>query len=367
MGESTRAIIIANPSHLGQSLLAFTPTMTLILTEADWDELQQQAPKPKPGNLVLGGVETQGIPEQLGRGYSCEIELSPGVWLAWSDEEFYQDFMLKVPVHEHLVQCTVMLVGLEHCQTYPTLGGQRGYLSGSGISPAYTTYHQRSQRLVQVHIHLLPEVFARFYPGLAVSNETFLKLLLKQEDWKVSFFPPVTQEARQLAQQILQSPFCGATQRLYLQSQVFDLLSLQLEPILSDQRLTSPVPGRKPDTIARIYHAKEILLSQLEQPPSFLELAQQVGVSDRTLRRGFRDLFGTTVVGYLTQQRMKQAEQLLREGNYTVAEVATWVGYSHLGHFAARFKRQFGISPSECLADKTCSNTPSHNLVSLLG
>ncbi|MBE9180604.1 helix-turn-helix transcriptional regulator [Oculatella sp. LEGE 06141] len=337
--------------------------MTLILNESDWAELCEQAPKPNPGNGIPDGFEIQGVPEHLGRGYSCELELLPSVWVGWSDEKFYQDFTIKVPLHEHLVQCTVVLSGLEHSQEYPTFGGSRGYLSGSGVSPSYAMHHQRSQRLINVHIHLRPEVFAEFYSDLAGSNDTFLKLLLKQEDWKVSFFPPVTQESRQLAQQILQSPFCGLTQRLYLQSKVFDLLSLQLEPILADQRLTSLAPGRKPDTVARIYHAKEILLSRLEQPPSFLELAQRVGVSDRTLRRGFRELFGTTVVGYLTQQRMKQAEQLLREGHYTVAEIANWVGYSHLGHFAAGFKRQFGISPSECLAGKTGSK----HLVSVLG
>ncbi|MGH3612200.1 MAG: helix-turn-helix transcriptional regulator [Pseudonocardia sp.] len=206
-----------------------------------------------------------------------------------------------------------------------------------------------------MHIHLLPEAFAKFYSGLAGSNDTLLKLLLKQEDWKVSFFPLVTRQAQRLAQQILQSPFHGATRLLHFQSQVFDLLALQLQPILADQRLTESAVGRKPDTIARIYHAKEILLSRLEQPPGFLELAQQVGVSDRTLRRGFRDLFGTTVVGYLTQQRMKQAEQLLRAGNCTVAEVANWVGYAHLGHFAAGFKRQLGIAPHECLAGRKSS------------
>jgi len=54
----------------------------------------------------------------------------------------------------------------------------------------------------------------------------------------------------------------------------------------------------------------------------------------------------------LTQQRTIQAERLLRESNMTIAEVANQVGYAHLGCFAAAFKRQFGISPSECLMGK---------------
>jgi AraC-like DNA-binding protein len=47
---------------------------------------------------------------------------------------------------------------------------------------------------------------------------------------------------------------------------------------------------------------------------------------------------------------MERAEQIFRQGDVTVAEVANQVGYSHLGHFAIAFKRKFGITPSECLA-----------------
>ncbi len=324
--------------------------MTLVLNESDLEELCQPLPIPPSHPLFQYNVEAGRLPERLGRGCTYDLELSPGLWLTWFDEEFHQDFAIQFPVHPHLVQCLVLLSGLGHTDGYPLLGGERSYLSGSGMSPSYRVHHRRSHRRTGIDIHLLPEVFAEFYAGLAHANDTLLKVLLREGDWKASFFPAMTQETRRLAQQILQAPFQGAIQRMYLQSKVLDLLVLQLQPLLADQRLTTATPGRKPDTIARIYHAQEILLSRLDQPPSFLELAQQVGLSDRTLRRGFRDVFGTTVVGYLTQQRMKQAEQMLREGKYTVAEVANWVGYSHLGHFAAGFKRQFGILPGECLS-----------------
>ncbi|WP_263975317.1 helix-turn-helix domain-containing protein [Leptolyngbya sp. 7M] len=39
-------------------------------------------------------------------------------------------------------------------------------------------------------------------------------------------------------------------------------------------------------------------------------------------------------------------------GHYTVAEVAAMVGYSNLGHFAAAFKRKFGITPRDDLWGK---------------
>ena len=94
------------------------------------------------------------------------------------------------------------------------------------------------------------------------------------------------------------------------------------------------------------------MTDRFEQPLSLPQLAQQVGVSQRTLQRGFPALFNTTVVGYLNQQRLDRAEMLLREGKYLVAEVASMVDYEHLGQFAQAFKRRFGITPSQCSSGK---------------
>jgi AraC-like DNA-binding protein len=107
-----------------------------------------------------------------------------------------------------------------------------------------------------------------------------------------------------------------------------------------------------------LHYAKEILTNQLEHPPLLSELAKQVGVSDRTLQRGFKSLFNITVVGYLKQQRLFQAERLLRRGTHSVTEVANQVGYGHLGHFAAAFRQQFGITPQACLAGRRTGGLP---------
>jgi AraC-like DNA-binding protein len=326
--------------------------MALTFSLSDWDELWQNAPQTYCADLVLDDFETLClIPTGLGRGYTRSMELCPGLSLELFDQTYHQDWLVRHPVHDHLVQCHIYLLGYAtHADMHPTLDRHRSYFSGSGISPAVTVQYPRSQRLVGIDIHLQPEVFAEFFTGMEGANEALVKVLLKSNDWKVAFFPRVTSADQQIVQQILDAPFQRSMRRLYLQAKVLELLTLQLQSLLEDQRLRAPIAKRKLEIIARIYHAKEVLDSQLESPPALLELARFVGVSDRTLQRGFREVFGTTVVGYLIQQRMKQAERLLREKNYTVAEVANRVGYSHLGHFAAGFKRQFGITPSECLA-----------------
>lgn len=106
----------------------------------------------------------------------------------------------------------------------------------------------------------------------------------------------------------------------------------------------------KPKDIEKIHRARYILIFQQENPPSLLDLARQVGINDNKLKIGFRQVFGTTVFGYLHNHRMEIARQLLQDGKMRVAAVANAVGYANPGHFAAGFKRKFGVSPSECKA-----------------
>ncbi|WP_202925164.1 hypothetical protein [Myxacorys almedinensis] len=88
--------------------------------------------------------------------------------------------------------------------------------------------------MVWINIHLLPEVFIEFFSGMAGCNDALLKVLVKQEDWKASFFPITTDAMRRAARQVWDAPFRGAIRRLYLQEKVFELLSLQLQSILVD-------------------------------------------------------------------------------------------------------------------------------------
>ncbi|PSN12078.1 AraC family transcriptional regulator [filamentous cyanobacterium CCT1] len=327
--------------------------MTLLLTEADYDELcQSSSGSPLSSCSSEDDYEaSRWLPMSLGRGRTRCLELSPGVWLDLIDKEFAQPWALRVPEHDHLVQFTIMLSGVvDYDEVYPTLGEGVGYLSGSGLSHGYVARYGRSRHIRGINIHLRPDVVESFLTG---QSSTLRQSLLKTNDWKTAWFPPVTPGMRIVAQQMLHCPFYGAARRLYLQAKVFELLAVQIDALQADQGEKAPTLALKPSTVDGIYQARAILTAQLENPPSVTELAQQVGLCDRTLRRGFRDRFGTTIIGYLTQQRMVKAEQLLQQGDYTVAEVANKVGYTHLGHFAAAFRKQFGVSPKECLAGKS--------------
>jgi AraC-like DNA-binding protein len=49
----------------------------------------------------------------------------------------------------------------------------------------------------------------------------------------------------------------------------------------------------------------------------------------------------------LTHLRLAEAARLLRIGDHTIAEVADLLGFSDQSHFDRRFKRAFGVTPSQ--------------------
>jgi AraC-like DNA-binding protein len=326
--------------------------MTLIFTEADWEELHQQAPVTCLSTLSLNEFEElTGVPEHLGRGYDRDLELSPGMWLGFSDCQFHQDFGLRASTHDHPIQIIICLSGYLYSDIYPAIGGNCSYFSGSGISPAYIQRNHRGQQLNLVSINIEPELLDSAFLSEPQRHTVALKQLFRGDDWKVTFYPRVTPEIRSIAQQMWDTPYQGALRRVYLQAKVMELLVVYLDLLMEDGN-SPPSQSLKPETIACLHRAKQILETRLEHPPSILELSEQLGLSDRTLLRGFKQLFGTTVIGYSMQQRLKRSESLLRQGDRSVAEVARLMGYGHLGHFAAVFKRQFGITPSQCVAGK---------------
>ncbi|WP_375475223.1 hypothetical protein [uncultured Nostoc sp.] len=116
--------------------------------------------------------------------------------------------------------------------------------------------------------------------------------------------PSLITPAKQVAlQQILHCPYQGLTRKMYLESKVLELVSFKLA-----DRVAAPTEKLlRLQQIDRIHHARDILIRNIGNPPSLIDLARQVGINEYTLKRGFRQIFGTTVFGYLHDYRMEQA------------------------------------------------------------
>jgi AraC-like DNA-binding protein len=327
--------------------------MTITLNIAEWNQCQDELlVQATHASVDEAFIKTYKVPEFIGKGNSQSIELYPDTWLAIGHCIYRDEILVKHPEAEHPIQFSFKLAGLSVHSNGEQSSPASTMISGNGIQREIISQVFPDTLTVSLEIFMSPERLAMLFPDVSGQLPSDLKLLLKGSDWQTLIYPKSNSEIQHVVQQIVNCPYQGFAKRLYLQGKVHDLIAVQLASILPAPVGVTSSSRLKPQTIASIHQVKEILLTNLENPPSLLALSQQVGVSHSTLRRGFQELFNTTVFGYLTQQRMIQSEQLLRNGRMTVAEVANQVGYAHLGCFAAAFKRQFGIKPSECITGK---------------
>jgi AraC-like DNA-binding protein len=79
------------------------------------------------------------------------------------------------------------------------------------------------------------------------------------------------------------------------------------------------------------------------------ELAKLCNLSVRQLERDFRRVLGCSPQGWLNEQRIKAAQQLLLSGQ-PVKVVALELGFKQSSHFCRQFKLQFHLTPSQFTA-----------------
>ena len=72
-------------------------------------------------------------------------------------------------------------------------------------------------------------------------------------------------------------------------------------------------------------------------------------MSPTKFKNDFKMLYGLPVYEYYQKNRMAYARSLIQDCEHAIKEVGMMVGYSNLGHFAAAFKKEHGMLPSEWL------------------
>ena len=135
---------------------------------------------------------------------------------------------------------------------------------------------------------------------------------------------------------------------LYYKGKGYELLSLYFN------RTEDPNAEQCPflideENVLKIKKAKEIILAKMSEPPGLQELADEIGLSLKKLKMGFKQIYGDTVYGFLFDYKMDSARKLLDSGSYNVNEVGLKIGYSTGSHFIAAFKKKFGTTPKKYL------------------
>jgi transcriptional regulator GlxA family with amidase domain len=110
----------------------------------------------------------------------------------------------------------------------------------------------------------------------------------------------------------------------------------------------------RPSRLSVVARAQAVLHEHADEPITIAALSEAVGVSERTLRNAFTDVYGQSPKQYLVTQRLLAVRQALRAATspgMTVTGIATDHGFFELGRFALKYKAAFGESPSHTLRE----------------
>lgn len=150
---------------------------------------------------------------------------------------------------------------------------------------------------------------------------------------------------------LLNHTYNDSLENIYVNAQTQMLLLYSLECMLGDKDIESfqcKFLTNENDR-EKIIRSREILLQHIGEPITIKELSRKVAINECYLKKGFKELFGTTIFDFYQSQRMEHARYLLYEKGLSVTEVSMMLGYSSISHFSTAFKKHTGLKPCELL------------------
>jgi AraC-like DNA-binding protein len=102
----------------------------------------------------------------------------------------------------------------------------------------------------------------------------------------------------------------------------------------------------------RIKNLARYIAKHYSEKLSVEKMAAMVDLNTVYFGALFKRETGLTMKQYIAKTRIRNAENLLRSGEYKVGEVAERCGYSDIYHFYKQFKTIMGVAPSQCIPKK---------------
>jgi AraC family transcriptional regulator, transcriptional activator of the genes for pyochelin and ferripyochelin receptors len=152
--------------------------------------------------------------------------------------------------------------------------------------------------------------------------------------------------------QLMQFSLHHSVEALYFKAKVLEILALYFNRTEEADLERCPYLADD-ENVRKIRKAKDLLIAEMNEPPTLEVLAERISLPVGRLKEGFKQLYGDSVFGFLLDYKLDYARKLLLSQSYSVGEVAARVGYSTASHFIAAFKKKFGVTPKKYLADSS--------------
>ena len=156
----------------------------------------------------------------------------------------------------------------------------------------------------------------------------------------------IDSEINTIIKSILECQYKGGTKKMFFLSKCIELLVIQSETFdKSNQK--KYIHCKTAYDRERILFARDYLVQHYHNPPTLTGLALLAGINEFKLKKGFKEVFGSTAFEYLTNYKMEIAKNKLSQKITTISQLAYELGYSSPQHFSTVFKNKFGHPPNQ--------------------
>ncbi|MDB5249443.1 MAG: helix-turn-helix transcriptional regulator [Segetibacter sp.] len=197
--------------------------------------------------------------------------------------------------------------------------------------------------------HFTHTFLSQFTHNVKLSNRKDEVLAFKHPSSFTKIFP-VCARKRTALDSFLNHSYSGSLENIFVNAKIHEILLYSLECLVDEKEegfsckfLANDLDREK------ILHAREVLLQHIGDPITIKELSRKVAINECYLKKGFKEIFGTTIFDFYQQQRMEHAKYLLYEKSLSVTDVSALLGYSSISHFSTAFKKHTGLKPCDLL------------------
>jgi|TARA_B110000967_G_scaffold4815_1_gene4758 AraC-like DNA-binding protein len=285
--------------------------------------------------------------KNIAQGSFLETEIEAGFVVMTCQNESSEVQLLEKEIDSSFIQFHFCLKG--QCRFVFNNGTY-----GLNISEENSLLLYNPQRDLPIHLEVDPNTWV---VSVLISIKKFHGLFSHEADY-ITFLSDGNQDKKYykdgqispstaiVLNQLINYNLNSTIKSLYFKGKAYELLSLYFNrgedanieqcPFLVDE-----------SNVVKIRQAKDIMIDRILEPPTLTALASEIDLSLKKLKEGFKQIYGTTVFGFLFDYKMEVARKLLESGAHNVNEVGLKVGYSTASHFISAFKKQYGTTPKK--------------------
>lgn len=288
------------------------------------------------------------LPEYVGNGYCKKIMIKPNLGVSIVDMTFSRDFIIRGQgeYNDNFYDLSFCLEGDFRWKTdensieYEANSDDNFILNGKGTQGI--SNFKKGQHFSYISFRMEKNVISPIFHRVNMGDmlNTFYKSKELHKN-KTSF------EMKRILYDMVNCRMSKDIKKIYFEAKIIELLVVYINEVIFENQVIKSCADFSKEDIVRLNNAKNILDADIANAPCISRLAKFACLNEYKLKTGFKTIFGLSVHAYIIDRRLEEARFLLESKRCNVTEAANFVGYNELGRFAEKFRRKFGVNPSE--------------------